>query len=79
MAHVAHYTSKISSKGQLVIPAKLRKKYGMRNGTRLLIGEADGKIFIELNRYEILLSLRGTLAEYPLEEELMADPIRTRG
>lgn len=36
-------SSKVTSKGQLVIPSKLRKKYKIRNGTRVnFIEESDG-------------------------------------
>jgi AbrB family looped-hinge helix DNA binding protein len=72
------YAATVSSKGQLVIPAKLRKKYGLRGGTKLSIGEADGKIVIQVNRNAALLSLYGTLAGYSLEKDLMDDPIRAR-
>ncbi len=73
------YAATVSSRGQLVIPAKLRKKYGLREGTKLSIGEADGKIVIQVNRFAALLALYGALAEYPLEQDLMDDPIRDRG
>lgn len=36
-------SSKVTSKGQLVIPSKLRKKYKIRSGTRVnFIEESDG-------------------------------------
>jgi len=72
-------TATMSSKGQLVIPAKLRRKYGLKGGTKLAIGEADGKIVIQVDRFAGLLALRGSLAQYPLERDLMEDPIRERG
>jgi AbrB family looped-hinge helix DNA binding protein len=68
----------VSSKGQLVIPSKLRKKYGLKAGLKVYVGEADGKIVIQLNRFDALMSLRGTLAGYPLEQELTDDPIRRK-
>jgi len=69
----------MSSKGQVVMPAKLRKEFDLRGGSTLLFGVNDGKIVIEVHRGEGLLALRGSLASYPLEEELMSDPIRARG
>jgi bifunctional DNA-binding transcriptional regulator/antitoxin component of YhaV-PrlF toxin-antitoxin module len=35
-------TTKISSRGQLVIPVDLRKKYKLEAGTLVRIGERDG-------------------------------------
>ncbi|NPV52587.1 MAG: AbrB/MazE/SpoVT family DNA-binding domain-containing protein [Firmicutes bacterium] len=49
----------ISRKGQIVIPGKIRQKYNLRQGDRLLVKDEDGKIIIEpLERYP-LLRLRG--------------------
>ncbi len=36
----------LSSKGQIVIPAKIRKKYGLKRGEKLIIEDADGYIKI---------------------------------
>jgi AbrB family looped-hinge helix DNA binding protein len=79
MTGETHYTSRMSTKGQMIIPATLRKKYGLKPGAQLSIGESDGKLVIQLDRYSALLALRGTLAAYPLEQDLMSDPMRARG
>ncbi len=34
----------VTSKGQLVVPARLRKKYGIKPGTRVCFIERDGEI-----------------------------------
>jgi AbrB family looped-hinge helix DNA binding protein len=52
----------ISSKGQLVIPVALRKKYKLKGGTRVAVGERDGQITLTPNPYEALLALRGCLS-----------------
>ncbi|MBN2153063.1 MAG: AbrB/MazE/SpoVT family DNA-binding domain-containing protein [Candidatus Lokiarchaeota archaeon] len=39
--------AKISSKGQVVIPIKLREKLGITPDSRLRVYEQDGKIIIE--------------------------------
>lgn len=36
----------ISSKGQVIIPARIRKKYGLKKGEKLVIIEEDGCIKI---------------------------------
>lgn len=35
-----------SSKGQIVIPAKLRRKYNIERGTRLNVVDGDGEIIL---------------------------------
>jgi AbrB family looped-hinge helix DNA binding protein len=59
MAHVAT----VSSKGQLVIPAEIRKKFHLRGGTKVSIIESDGEIRIRPNPYDALLALRGCLKD----------------
>ena len=39
-------TSIVTSKGQVVIPSKLRRKYGIKNGTRIHFFEANGEMRI---------------------------------
>ena len=66
MAHMAT----LSSKGQLVIPAELRKKYRLKGGSRVKIDDEGGKISIDPRPFEALLALRGKYAGLPLEEDL---------
>ena len=63
----------ISSKGQLVIPAELRKKYRLKAGSRVAVEDHGGEIRVKPNPYEALLALRGKYAGYPLEEDLMEE------
>jgi AbrB family looped-hinge helix DNA binding protein len=51
----------ISFKGQLVIPAELRKKYGLQAGMRVLFSEQDGKLTLEPADFDPFLNLRGAL------------------
>jgi len=37
-------TSVVTVKGQVVIPAKLRRKYGIKSGTRIHFYEKEGEI-----------------------------------
>ena len=39
-------TSVVTSKGQVVIPSKLRRKYGIKNGTRIHFYEVNGEMRI---------------------------------
>jgi AbrB family looped-hinge helix DNA binding protein len=36
--------SKVTAKGQIVIPSKLRQKYNIKNGTRIQFYEKNGEI-----------------------------------
>jgi AbrB family looped-hinge helix DNA binding protein len=38
--------TKATSKGQVVIPAELRKKYNIRKGTRLAISAGEGNVIL---------------------------------
>jgi AbrB family looped-hinge helix DNA binding protein len=72
-------SAKLSSKGQLVIPARLREELGLRAGTQVIFTKKGNGLLIEPNRFTQLRALRGSLASYPLERDLMDDPIRDRG
>ncbi len=52
----------ISSKGQLVIPAELLKKYKLKAGSRVAIDDRDGEIRVKPNPYDALLAMRGILS-----------------
>jgi AbrB family looped-hinge helix DNA binding protein len=51
----------VTSKGQLVIPSKLRKKFGIRKGTRVSVTEEGNHLVLQPITPEYLDSLRGIL------------------
>ncbi|MDI6711230.1 MAG: AbrB/MazE/SpoVT family DNA-binding domain-containing protein [Bacillota bacterium] len=53
------YRVTISEKGQIVIPAALRSKYGWRRGDRLLVTEQDGRLVLEPLSPQGFLKLQG--------------------
>ena len=64
-------TTKISSRGQLVIPVDLRKKYKLEAGTLVRIGERDGQIKVTPNPpdpYDAFIAMRGIMAH--IEEDV---------
>jgi AbrB family looped-hinge helix DNA binding protein len=63
-------TAVIRSKGQIVIPSELRKRYRLKEGTTVVFQEDSGRLVLEPRSYEALFALRGTLSHLPLEEEL---------
>jgi AbrB family looped-hinge helix DNA binding protein len=54
-------TSVVTTKGQLVIPARLRRRFGIRRGTRVSFTEDGGRIIIQPITREFIRSLRGSL------------------
>jgi AbrB family looped-hinge helix DNA binding protein len=50
-----------TTKGQIVIPAPLRKKYGITEGTRIVITDNGREIILRPITREYLESLRGSL------------------
>jgi AbrB family looped-hinge helix DNA binding protein len=61
-------TATISSKGQLVIPAKLRAKYNLRPRAKVVFGEENGKLTVESTALAEILALRGCLSH--VEEDV---------
>ena len=63
-------TAVISSKGQIVIPANLRKRYLLREGTTIVFQEERGRLVLEPNNFEAIYALKGSLREFPIEASL---------
>jgi AbrB family looped-hinge helix DNA binding protein len=60
----------VSSKGQLVIPARFRDELGFKPGIRVVFKKQGKGLHIEPGSYEAVLALRGKYAGLPLEKEL---------
>ena len=54
-------TAHVTSKGQLVIPARLRRRYGIKPGTKVRFIERDNEIFIQPVTNEYIQSVCGLL------------------
>lgn len=50
-----------STKGQIVIPAKLRKKYGIKEGTKILLNDTGESIVLKPVTEQTLRKLQGSL------------------
>lgn len=59
--HIAYVTSK----GQLAIPAKLRRKYNIKKGTRVNFIDANGKIVMQPVTREYIESFCGIFKRKP--------------
>ncbi|MCK6585002.1 MAG: AbrB/MazE/SpoVT family DNA-binding domain-containing protein [Anaerolineales bacterium] len=51
----------VSTKGQIIIPAALRRKYGIRNGTRIIVTDAGNSIILKPMTEQYLKNLQGSL------------------
>ena len=71
---------KVSSKGQIVLPAKIRKKYGLEPGTELGIVEYAGAIYLVPVSEDPIGELRGLAAGVDgfSSEEFLAERRRDR-
>lgn len=71
--------STVTTKGQLVIPSKIRRKLGIRKGTQVVFVEDDGKLIIQPLTPEFVRRLRGSLKGEPsLLKILLEDRKRER-
>lgn len=48
-------------KGQIVIPAALRRKYGIKNGTKIIVTDAGDSIILKPVTEQYLKNLQGSL------------------
>lgn len=70
-------TARVMAKGQVVIPAKLRRKYDIREGTCVHFLEEEGRIVLQPVTPEYIRSFRGILkrraGQKPATQELRED------
>ena len=57
--------STVTTKGQLVIPSKLRRKYGIHKGTQVAFVEDDHRLILQPLTPDFIRSLRGWLKDEP--------------
>jgi len=72
-------TSVVTVKGQIVIPSRIRHKYGMKKGTKIAFIEQNGKLLIQpldKNYFESLAGILGTDGE--MLKSLQEDKKRER-
>ena len=72
-------TSVVTVKGQIVVPSKIRMKFGIKKGTKVAFIEQNGKLIIQpldKNYFESLAGILGT--EGKMLKSLMEDKKRER-
>jgi AbrB family looped-hinge helix DNA binding protein len=65
--------STVTTKGQLVIPAKLRRKHDIREGTLVAFIEEGNRLFLQPLTPQFVRSLRGSLKADPSALEILLD------
>lgn len=60
----------ISSKGQVVIPSILRKRYRLLEGSTVVFHEERGRLILEPSNFDAIYALQGSLSAFPLEANL---------
>jgi len=66
-------TSTVTTKGQLVIPSKLRRKYGICKGTQVAFVEEKDRLIIQPLTRQFLDRLCGWLAGEPSPLEFLLE------
>lgn len=69
-----------TTKGQIVIPSSVRRKLGIKTGTRIQVelDEANGQIILKPITREYIHSLRGRLQGKGLLKELLEEKEREK-
>ena len=69
----------VTVKGQIVIPSKLRRKFGIKKGTQVYVYERDGEIAIKPITDDYIRSIAGTTrTKGKLLKALMVDKAKER-
>ena len=67
-------TAYVTSKGQLVVPAKLRRRYGIKPGTKVCFVERENEILFQPVTKEYIRSVCGMLkSETSVTQELLKE------
>jgi AbrB family looped-hinge helix DNA binding protein len=72
------HTSTISSKGQMVIPAELRKEMGLKAGVRVNVVRNGNQLIVSPRNLDAVLALCGKYAGMGLEETLLEETRKER-
>jgi len=64
-------TSYVTSKGQLVVPSRIRRKYGIKEGTRVNFVEDGDRIIFQPVTPEYISSFRGMFKQKSGEKSVV--------
>lgn len=72
-------TAHVTSKGQLVVPSRLRRKYGIKPGTKIRFIERDNEIVFQPVTTEYIRSICGMLrSETSVTQGLLKERAREK-
>jgi len=71
-------SARVSCKGQLVIPARLRRRFGIEPGTRVNFLEEGGRIVFQPVTVEYIRSFRGMFKRKPGEKSVVEEHLAER-
>lgn len=63
----------VTTKGQLVIPSKLRRKYSIREGTQVAFVEEENRLVLQPLTPQFIRTLRGSLKGEPSATKVLQD------
>jgi AbrB family looped-hinge helix DNA binding protein len=72
-------TGNVTTKGQLVIPARIRRRFGIKAGTRIRFVERDGEIVLQPVTSAAIRGLCGILkSETSVTADLLSERTRDK-
>ncbi len=71
--------SAVNAKGQIVIPAEIRDRLDIREGTQIAILEEQGRVVLQPVTDAFIKSMRGSLAKAGMPAKLQRDRDRELG
>ena len=71
-------TSYVTSKGQLVVPSRIRRKYGIKPGTRVNFVEDGERIIFQPVTREYIDSFCGIFKKKPGERSVVEEHLQDR-
>jgi AbrB family looped-hinge helix DNA binding protein len=71
-------TAYITSKGQLVVPSEIRRRFGIKPGTRVNFVEEGGRIIFQPVTREYIDSFCGVFKQKPGEKSVVQELLEER-
>ena len=71
-------TAYVTSKGQLVVPARIRRLFGIKPGTRVNFVEENGRIIFQPVTRDYIRSFRGMFKQKPGEKSVLQEHFEER-
>ena len=71
-------TAYVTSKGQLVVPSRLRRRFGIKPGTRINFVEEGGRIIFQPVTREYIRSFRGMFKLKPGKKSVVQEHLEER-